>query len=69
MLLYNFTLKDALDLTAKNYGISNFRKTAMFSIYLQVDDIWFLEDAIEYITTNSTFPKSQHLVVFIISRY
>jgi len=29
MLLYNFTLKNALDLTANNYGIRNFRKTAI----------------------------------------
>jgi hypothetical protein len=33
-LLYNFTLKDILDLTAKSGGIGNFSEMVMFSMYL-----------------------------------
>jgi len=34
-LLYNFTLKDILDLIAKIYGIGNFGGMVMFSMYHQ----------------------------------
>jgi len=33
-LLYNFTLKDILDLTVKIYGIGNLSGMVMFSIYV-----------------------------------
>lgn len=36
-------------------------------MYLQGADIYYLEDAIDYITALLTFPKNQQLVVFISS--
>jgi len=38
-LLYNFALKDILDLTVKNDGISNLARVVMFSMYLQSSNI------------------------------